>query len=90
MKVYGIKQIKVYSEIPFSNNPYYVETSQLSWKANQLNGFYMIRGFTEMCFYWKVWLVPQGSQLFVLCQKTSSHGAWSYVGLVINFEVYYY
>ena len=30
MQVYGKKQIKVYLEIPFSNNPHYIETSQLS------------------------------------------------------------
>ena len=67
--------------MPFSNNPYYTETSQLSWKANQLTGFYMIRGFTEMCFYWNVWLVLQGSQIICSCSD---------VGLVINFEVFYY
>ena len=58
-----MKQIKVYSEIPFSNNFCYIETSQLSWKVNQLAGFYMMRGFNEMCFYWNVWLVLQGSQI---------------------------
>ena len=63
MSVYGIKQIKVYSEIPFSNNPYYMETSQLSRKASPLTGFYIIRGFTVMGFYWKVWLMLQGSQI---------------------------
>ena len=63
MWVYRTKQIKVYSGLPFSNNPYYIETSQLSWKADKLTGFYMIRGFTEMYFYWKVCLLLQGSQI---------------------------
>ena len=60
---YGIKQIKAYSEIPFRNKPYYIKTSQMSWVEDQLSGFSMIRGFTEMCLYWKVWLVLQGFQI---------------------------
>ena len=74
LEVYGIKQIKVYMEIPFSINPYYMETSQLNWKANQLTGFYIIRGFTETCFYWKVWLVLQGSQIICALSEYQQPG----------------
>ena len=35
MSVYGIKQIKVYSEIPFSNNPYYIARNQSTEMKNK-------------------------------------------------------
>ena len=42
-------KIIVCMETPFSKNSYLVETSQMIFNANQLTGFYMIRGFTEKC-----------------------------------------
>ena len=42
--------ITVCSEIPFSKNSYHIETSQLTCKALQLTGFYMIRVFSEKYF----------------------------------------
>ena len=35
------------SEIPFSKNSYYIETSQAISKANKVTSFYMIQVFTE-------------------------------------------
>ena len=40
----------VCSEMPFSKNSYYIETSQLICKALQLTGFCAIRVFSERCF----------------------------------------
>ena len=40
----------LYSDIPFSKTLYHIETSQSICKAIQLNGFYMIRVFTERNF----------------------------------------
>ena len=37
-------RFKAYSEIPFNKTSYHIDTIQL---ANQIIGFYMIRGFTE-------------------------------------------
>ena len=41
---------KIWSEIPFSENRYHIETSQLICNANQLTGFYMMWFFTGRCF----------------------------------------
>ena len=38
--------IFVHSEIPFSKNPYHIETKQLICKVDQLTGFYMTTVFT--------------------------------------------
>ena len=37
-------------EILFSKNSYHIETHQLTSKALQLTGFYVIRVFSERCF----------------------------------------
>ena len=37
-------------ELPFINNPYRIEISQLICNVNQLTGFYMIQVFMERCF----------------------------------------
>ena len=42
--------IIVYSEIPFSKNSYHVDNSQSTCFANQLTGYYMIEGSTEIYF----------------------------------------
>ena len=63
-----------YKRVDNNSQSYYMETSQLNWKANQLIGFYIIRGFTEMCFYWKVWLLLQGSQIICALSEYQQAG----------------
>ena len=40
----------VYSEIPLLKNLFHIEAIQLIGNANQLTGFYMEQGLTEICF----------------------------------------
>ena len=64
----------VYWEIRFSKSWYHIETSQLIVKAKQLNGFYMIRIFSERFF--KQTLVPSPivnlPEVFWLCMRSCS------------------
>ena len=40
----------VCSEIPFSEDSYHVETSQLIWESNRLTAVFVVRVFTERYF----------------------------------------
>ena len=46
-----IYKIIACSETPFRKKVYHIETSQSICNANQLTGFYMIRVFSERCFW---------------------------------------